>query len=83
MASINYRLVPAATVEQQGADVAAAIAYLLKNAEKFGIDLNRVVVMGHSAGARRLRVGPMPAHAGSWVTKRGRWDYTAGDASIV
>lgn len=51
MASINYRLVPAATVEQQGADVAAAIAYLLKNADKFGIDRSRVVLMGHSAGA--------------------------------
>ena len=51
MASINYRLVPAATVEQQGADVAAAIAYLLKNAEKFEIDRSRVVLMGHSAGA--------------------------------
>lgn len=50
-ASINYRLVPESTVEQQGADVAAAIAYLLKNAEKFGIDRSRVVLMGHSAGA--------------------------------
>ena len=51
MASINYRLVPAATVEQQGADVAAAIAYLLKNRAKLGIDTSRVVLMGHSAGA--------------------------------
>ena len=51
MASINYRLVPAATVEQQGADVAAAIAYLLKNREKLGVDPSRVVLMGHSAGA--------------------------------
>jgi arylformamidase len=51
MASINYRLVPNATVEQQGADIAAAIAYLLKNREKFGIDTSRVVLMGHSAGA--------------------------------
>ena len=51
MASINYRLVPAATVEQQGADVAAAIAYLLKNRQKLGIDTSRVVLMGHSAGA--------------------------------
>lgn len=51
LATINYRLVPTATVEQQGADVAAAIAYLLKNAEKFGIDRSRVVLMGHSAGA--------------------------------
>ena len=51
MASINYRLVPAATVEQQGADVATAIAYLLKNRAKLGIDTSRVVLMGHSAGA--------------------------------
>jgi arylformamidase len=51
LASINYRLVPGATVEQQGADVAAAIAYLANNAEKFGIDRSRVVLMGHSAGA--------------------------------
>jgi arylformamidase len=51
LASINYRLVPAATVEQQGADVAAAIAYLLKNRDKLGIDTSSVVLMGHSAGA--------------------------------
>jgi arylformamidase len=50
-ASVNYRLVPGATVEQQGADVAAAIAHLLSNASKLGIDKNRVVLMGHSAGA--------------------------------
>ena len=51
LASINYRLVPVATVEQQAADVAAAIAYLYKNAEKLGIDRSRIVLMGHSAGA--------------------------------
>ena len=50
-ASINYRLVPAATVEQQAADVAAALAYLLKRADELGIDRSRVVLTGHSAGA--------------------------------
>lgn len=50
-ASINYRLVPEATVEQQAADVAAALAHLLKRAEALGIDRSRVVLMGHSAGA--------------------------------
>jgi acetyl esterase/lipase len=50
-ASVNYRLVPGATVEHQGADVAAAIAHLLENSEKLGIDKSRVVLMGHSAGA--------------------------------
>ena len=47
-ASTNYRLVPAATVEQQAADVAAAVASLRRQA---GVDPDRIVLMGHSAGA--------------------------------
>lgn len=50
-ASIDYRLVPAATVEQQAADVAAALAHVLKRADALGIDRSRVVLTGHSAGA--------------------------------
>lgn len=50
-ASINYRLVPAATVEQQAADVAASLRYLIDNAAKLGFDPTRIVIMGHSAGA--------------------------------
>jgi arylformamidase len=50
-ASVNYRLVPANTVEQQAQDVADAIAYLIKHAEKLGFDSKRVALMGHSAGA--------------------------------
>lgn len=50
-ASINYRLVPQATVEQQAADVAAAIAWARANAATHGLDPDRLVLMGHSAGA--------------------------------
>lgn len=50
-ASINYRLVPANTVEQQAADVAASLRYLIDNAAKLGFDPTRIVIMGHSAGA--------------------------------
>ncbi|MBA4307216.1 MAG: esterase [Sphingopyxis sp.] len=50
-ASINYRLVPNATVEQQASDVAAAVAYLRTNALRLGIDPDQIVLMGHSAGA--------------------------------
>ncbi len=50
-ASINYRLVPAATVEQQAADVASAVKALLARADTLGIDQRRVVLTGHSAGA--------------------------------
>lgn len=50
-ASINYRLMPAATVEQQAQDVADAIAYLIVRSQSLGIDSKRIVLMGHSAGA--------------------------------
>lgn len=50
-ATVGYRPVPAATVEDQAADVAAAIALLLREAPHHRIDPRRVVVMGHSAGA--------------------------------
>lgn len=50
-ASVGYRHVPEAAVEDQAADVAAAIALLLREATQHRIDPRRVVVMGHSAGA--------------------------------
>lgn len=50
-ASLNYRLVPNATVEHQAADIAAAIAMLRTDAGKLGFDPNRITLMGHSAGA--------------------------------
>jgi acetyl esterase/lipase len=50
-ASINYRLVPEATVEDEARDVAAAVASLISHAAELGIDPTRVVIMGHSAGA--------------------------------
>ena len=50
-ASVNYRLVPQATVEQQAADVASAIAKLRSYAMGSNYDGERIVLMGHSAGA--------------------------------
>ncbi|WP_353204912.1 alpha/beta hydrolase [Sphingomonas sp.] len=50
-ASVNYRLVPAATVEQQAQDVADAVATLRGQSAKLGFDASRIVLMGHSAGA--------------------------------
>lgn len=51
VASLNYRLVPDARVEDQAQDVADGIAWLVHNATKLGIDSSRIVLMGHSAGA--------------------------------
>lgn len=62
-ASINYRLVPDATVEQQAADVAAAFAWIRSNAATLGVDASRIVLMGHSAGAHLVTlVGTDPQY---------------------
>jgi len=63
VASLDYRLVPANTVEEQGADVAGAIAYLKANAARLGFDGNRVAMVGHSAGAHLVAlVGTDPQY---------------------
>ncbi|WP_255586506.1 alpha/beta hydrolase [Hephaestia mangrovi] len=72
-ASIDYRLVPQATVENQAQDVADALAWLLSRAGKLGFDPDRVVLMGHSAGAHLAAlVGTDPRylrHAGLEETR--------------
>ncbi|OYX08177.1 MAG: hypothetical protein B7Z08_10520 [Sphingomonadales bacterium 32-68-7] len=63
VASVNYRLVPEATVEQQGADVAAALAALKARAATLGFDARRMALVGHSAGAHLVAlVGTDPAY---------------------
>ena len=62
-ASANYRLVPQASVEQQAADIASAIAWARSNAAAHGLDPDRIVLMGHSAGAHRVAlVGTDPRY---------------------
>ena len=62
-ASANYRLVPQATVESQATDVASAIAWLRANAEREGLDPDRIVLIGHSAGAHLVAlVGTNPTY---------------------
>lgn len=63
VASVNYRLVPEATVEQQGADLAAAIALLKQRSGVLGIDPKRIALVGHSAGAHLVAlVGTDPRY---------------------
>jgi arylformamidase len=50
-ASVNYRLVPGAKPDDQARDIAASIAFLRKDANRLGFDANRIILMGHSAGA--------------------------------
>jgi acetyl esterase/lipase len=65
-ASVNYRLVPDADPRQQAQDVAAAIAGLVEDASRLGIDRERVMIMGHSAGAHLAAlVGTDPSYLGA------------------
>lgn len=58
VASVNYTLVGQATYPAQVQDVKAALGYLRDHAEFFGIDRDRMVMMGDSAGGHlALAVG--------------------------
>ena len=50
-ASLNYRLVPKVTPDDQAKDIASAIADLRGQSRSLGFDPNRIILMGHSAGA--------------------------------
>jgi arylformamidase len=51
LVSINYRLSPAVTHPAHVQDVAAAVAWVHDNIDDYGGDPDRMIVMGHSAGA--------------------------------
>ena len=61
--SINYRLVPDVTVQQQTQDIAKALIYIQNQASHWHADSKRLVLMGHSAGA----------HLVSLLTVRPHW----------
>lgn len=50
LASIDYRFSTQATFPAQMLDCNAAVSYLVENAAKYGLDTDRMVVMGFSAG---------------------------------
>ena len=50
--SVNYRLLPDATITQMGQDVAKAIRWVHDHAKDYGGDPDTLFVTGHSAGAQ-------------------------------
>jgi acetyl esterase/lipase len=56
MASANYRFRPDVSVADMVHDIARAMAWLRKHAASFGGDPDRIVLMGHSAGAHLVAV---------------------------
>lgn len=49
-ASVGYSLYPAVDVETQKIQIAQAVKFVRDNAERFGGDPERIILMGHSAG---------------------------------
>lgn len=70
-ASTNYRFVPEVTPLDQADDVAAALAYVQSHAAEWGGDPDKVILMGHSAGAHLAALlSADPARAAKAGAKR-------------
>lgn len=67
--SANYRLLPKAVPLEQADDVARALAFVGREAPRWGARADRLVLMGHSAGAHLVSLlaadsSPVVAHGG-------------------
>jgi acetyl esterase/lipase len=57
VANIEYRLTPQATAPAAVEDTRCALIYLIKNAKELNIDINKIVIMGGSAGGHLALMG--------------------------
>ncbi len=64
----NYRLYPAVRMDAAAEDVARAVAWAQREAQRYGADPARVVLMGHSAGAQ---LAALLANDGHWLAAAG------------
>jgi len=62
VANIEYRLSGQATAPAAVEDTRCALIYLIKNAKALNIDVNRIVIMGSSAGGHLALMGGMLAN---------------------
>jgi len=62
VANIEYRLTPQATAPAAVEDTRCALIYLIKNAKALNIDVNRIVIMGGSAGGHLALMGGLLAN---------------------
>jgi len=63
--NVQYRLGPVALAPAAVEDSLCALRWVIRNAEQYGLDTNRIVVTGYSAGGHlALTTGMIPASAG-------------------
>ncbi|MCR4268108.1 alpha/beta hydrolase [Nitratireductor sp. ZSWI3] len=65
LVAIDYRKVPATTIDGQVDDLVAAISWVRLNISRYGGDPGRIVLMGHSAGAHLVAMAAARDVAGS------------------
>jgi acetyl esterase/lipase len=75
--AVNYRLHPKVSCPVYIEDAAAAVAWTFKNIEKFGGDLDKIVVSGHSAG------GYLASMVGLDKTYLGKYNIDADDIAML
>ena len=67
VALVRYRLAPTYTHPAQAQDVAAAVAYLAREANRHGYDAKRIFLAGHSAGAHLVALVALdPTYLGAY-----------------
>lgn len=62
VANIEYRLTGQATAPAAVEDTRCALIYLIKNAKRLNIDVNRIVIMGGSSGGHLALMGGLLAN---------------------
>src|SRR5499427_6985255 len=87
--NVEYRLAPQFPWPAGNEDLAAAIHLVADKAADLGVDLNRIFLMGHSAGATHVASyvshpqfhGPKGSGLAGAMLSSGGYDFTEGDQS--
>lgn len=66
--SVNYRLLPKATIDECLDDAAAAVAWTFKHCKEYGGDASKIYLAGHSAGGYLLDMIGLDK---TWLAKYG------------
>jgi acetyl esterase/lipase len=78
---IDYRFTESATFPAQIDDVRAALQYLRAHADRYGIDPNRIVVWGQSAGGHLAALAGTMGYANAVIDWNGPTDFTHDTAA--
>ncbi len=65
LVAIDYRKVPRTNIDGQVTDVARAVAWAKRNIKRYGGDPDRIVIMGHSAGAHLVALAAAQGKVGN------------------